>query len=140
MSEPTKPSNMNNEQEARRKLLKMATYVPPAILGVMIAGNKIAEAGTNPGQNKVCDGGGTIIVSANGNACCPCVPGPDFDANKCAWKKCKLGNCAACPPGPYNGGQCNKVASACACACTNPGKAAAGGDNNKTAQNGWVCN
>jgi len=117
---------MNNEQQARRKLLKMATYVPPAILGVMIGGNKIAEAGAPilPGQPKVCKGGGTIIVSANGNACCPCVQGdPKYDPVKCAWKKCEFGNCPACRQlPPKNMKQCAKVAAACGCTCTQAGK------------------
>jgi len=86
---------MNNEQQARRNLLKMATYVPPAILGVMIGGNKIAEAGTGgAGSTKQCKGGGTIVISANGNACCPCVKNPN--SKKCAEAKCKLGNTAFC--------------------------------------------
>ncbi|MDQ6956793.1 MAG: hypothetical protein Q9M21_06305 [Mariprofundaceae bacterium] len=119
MNKSTETSNMNNEQQARRTLLKMATYVPPAILGVMIGGNKVAEAGAALGQPKTCGGGGTIIVSANGNACCPCVPtDPKFDPVKCAWKKCKLGNCPACrqyPPTKKD--QCKKVAAACGCTC-----------------------
>jgi len=138
MNKPTETTAMNNEQQARRKLLKMATYVPPAILGVMIGGNKIAEAGTPVGQAKTCKGGGAIIISANGNACCPCVPtDPKFDPVKCAWTKCKLGNCAACPPGPYTGAkQCGKVAAACGCACKNPaGKKNNGGKNKR----GWAC-
>jgi len=96
MSKPTETTNMNNEQQARRNLLKMATYVPPAILGVMIGGNKIAEAGTGGGGGgaKKCAGGGTIVISANGNACCPCVK--NHNSKKCAKAKCKLGNTAFC--------------------------------------------
>jgi len=126
---------MNNEQQARRTLLKMATYVPPAILGVMIGGNKIAEAEAALGQPKVCGGGGTIIVSANGNACCPCVPtDPKFDPVKCAWKKCKLGNCPACRKfPPKDKKQCAKVAAACGCTCK---KTNAKGGNKGV----WGCN
>jgi len=125
MNKPTETTPMNNEQQARRTLLKMATYVPPAILGVMIGGNKIAEAGGAAlGQPKVCGGGGTIIISANGNACCPCVPtDPKFDPVKCAWKKCKLGNCPACRQfPPKDAKQCAKVAAACGCACSKGNK------------------
>jgi len=98
MNKPTETSSMNNEQQARRTLLKMATYVPPAILGVMIGGNKIAEAATGEGAGgtKKCKGGGTIVVSANGNACCPCLTSPT--GKKCAKAKCELGNKAFCKP------------------------------------------
>ena len=140
MNKSTETSSMNNEQQARRNLLKMATYVPPAILGVMIGGNKIAEAGTPAGQAKTCKGGGTIVISANGNACCPCVPtDPKFDPVKCAWTKCKLGNCPACRQVPPKGKkQCAKVAAACGCTCKNTGgkKTAKGGKTNKGS---WVC-
>jgi len=133
MNKPTETSNMNNEQQARRSLLKMATYVPPAILGVMIAGNKIAEADAALGQPKTCKGGGTIIVSANGNACCPCVPGdPKYDPVKCNWKKCTLGNCPACRQvAPTNRQKCAKVAAACGCTC--------GQTKVKGAKKTWTC-
>lgn len=87
----------NSEMLARRKLLKMAAYVPPAILGVMIAGTKVAEAKkVPPGGTKICSGG-PIVVSAGGTACCPCVPGdPKYNPVKCDKERCKLGNCAAC--------------------------------------------
>ena len=135
MNKSTETSNMNHEQQARRTLLKMATYVPPAILGVMIGGNKIAEAGAALGQPKACKGGGTIIVSANGNACCPCVPGsPKYNPTKCNWQRCKLGNCPACRQvTPKNGGQCAKVAAACGCTCNN------GKGNGKGNAKGWTC-
>jgi len=93
-----KDIQLSSEQEARRRLLKMAAYVPPAILGVMVSAN-VSEAGAPvlPGQPKVCKGGGTIIVSAGGNACCPCVPtDPKYNPTKCTQKQCKLGNCPAC--------------------------------------------
>lgn len=112
------------EQEARRRLLKMAAYVPPAILGVMIADTKVAEAGAVPGQTKNCQSG-QIVVSAGGSACCPCIPGdPKYNPTKCAWKRCELGSCADCPPGPYREKKdCKKVANACGCTCvkTNSG-------------------
>jgi len=97
MNKTTDTAHMDNEQQARRKLLKMATYVPPAILGVMMSGNKIAEAGNgNEGSSKTNCKGGTIVISANGNACCPCVENPN--SKKCAKAKCKLGNTAFCKP------------------------------------------
>jgi len=63
-----------NEREIRRKLIKTAVYVHPAILGVMMAKPSELEVAT-VGATKNCKGGGAIIVSANGNACCPCLPG-----------------------------------------------------------------
>jgi len=138
MNKPAEITPMNNEQQARRKLLKMATYVPPAILGVMISGNKIAQADAPLGQPKTCKGGGTIIVSANGNACCPCVPSdPKYDPLKCAWKQCKLGNCSACRQfPPKNAQQCAKVAAACGCTCTKGNTK----DNKKGGKKGvWSC-
>lgn len=110
----------NSELHARRKLLKMAAYVPPAILGVMIAGNKPAMAGKPPipGSTKVCKGGGTIVISAGGTACCPCVPtDPKYDPYKCALKKCQLGNCAACPAVFVKKKHCKIAAAACGCTC-----------------------
>lgn len=106
------------EQAARRRLLKMAAYVPPAILGVMIAGTKEAEAGATPGQTKNCKSG-QIVVSAGGSACCPCIPGdPKYNPTKCAWKRCSFGSCGDCPPGPYNRKKdCWKVSRACGCNC-----------------------
>ncbi|MDX8403603.1 MAG: hypothetical protein R8K54_04255, partial [Mariprofundaceae bacterium] len=74
MNEEKRTEEFSNDQIARRKLLTMAAYVPPAILGVMIAGSKVAEAATPVGVTKACKGGGMITVSAGGNACCPCVP------------------------------------------------------------------
>ncbi|RME83200.1 MAG: hypothetical protein D6771_06095 [Zetaproteobacteria bacterium] len=105
----------------RRRLLKGAAYVPPAMLGVMIAGAKVAEAAqVLPGQTKVCKGGGTITVSAGGNACCPCVPGnPKYNPNKCELARCKLGNCAACKRAIFkNLKQCQKKTARAGCACT----------------------
>lgn len=139
MHKSAAPSNLNREQQARRKLLKMASYVPPAILGVMISGNKIAEASGDSGSAKKC-GGGSIVVSANGNACCPCVPSdPHYDPVKCAWKKCEMGNCSACPPAPYTSkGQCNKVAKACGCSCKKT--AVSGGKKSKGGgKKMWSC-
>ncbi len=98
MNKEREGTPMGNEQLTRRKLLKMGAYVPPAILGVMIGGNKITEAGTGIGVGgaKKCKGGGTIVVSANGNACCPCLANPA--GKSCAKAKCELGNTAFCKP------------------------------------------
>jgi len=79
----------------RRKLLQTASYVPPAILGVLFTAQLSHAA--KPGKTKKCKGGTVIVISAGGNACCPCVPGdPAYDPIKCQQKRCELGNCAAC--------------------------------------------
>lgn len=47
MENEQKTESFSNDQIAiaRHKLLQIAVYVHPAILGVMIAGNQTAEAG-----------------------------------------------------------------------------------------------
>jgi len=90
----TNEDSFNIEQEARRRLLKMAVYIPPAILGVMVSGNVAHAGNVGIGGTKNCKGGGTIVVSAGGNACCPCVSNPA--SNACKQAQCKLGNCASC--------------------------------------------
>jgi len=113
----------NTNQEARRRLLKMAAYIPPAMLGVMTSIG-VSEAGGNIplGGTKTCKGGGTIVVSAGGNACCPCVPtDPKYNPNKCNKKRCKLGYCPACKLIVFKSvKKCNKkvaTAGGC-CTCT----------------------
>ena len=106
----------------RRTLLRLSAYTPPAILGVMLGGMKVAEAAAvAPGMQKVCKGGGIITVSAGGNACCPCVPGdPKYNPNKCNLVRCKLGNCQACRRAVFPSlAKCQqKVALAgCNCVC-----------------------
>jgi len=122
MNEESKQQELNNDQIARRKLLTMAAYVPPAILGVMIAGSKVTEAATPVGVTKNCKGGGMITVSAGGSACCPCVPGdPKYNIIKCNQAKCKLGNCPACGQLIFaKQKDCTKkvAKSGCACTCT----------------------
>jgi len=107
------------DQAARRRLLKLAAYTPPAILGVMIAGTKLAEGAPPLGGTKNCRSG-QIVISAGGTACCPCVPGDrKYNPTKCAWKRCQYGSCSDCPPGPYfKRKDCQKVAAACGCTCS----------------------
>ena len=133
-------TSLSNDQIARRKLLQMAAYVPPAILGVMITGNKIAEAAQGGiGSTQKCKTG-VITVSAGGSACCPCVPGdPKYNATTCNMERCQLGNCPSCGQLVFpSQGNCNAVASGtpCPCTCTQmnvpgggqvPGGAGAGG-------------
>jgi hypothetical protein len=119
-NEPFSNDQLNNDQIARRKLLQVAAYVPPAILGVMIAGNKVAEAGqAGIGAAKKCKSG-IITVSAGGSACCPCVPGdPKYNPTTCSQKRCQLGHCPSCGQMVFkNKGQCTSAAKKTPCACT----------------------
>jgi len=111
--------SFSNDQIARRKLLQLASYVPPAILGVMIAGTKVAEAAGGIGTTKKCKTG-TITVSAGGSACCPCVPGdPKYNPATCNQKKCQLGHCPSCGQQIYTSqGACKAAAAKTPCACT----------------------
>jgi hypothetical protein len=126
------------EQQARRHLLKLAAYVPPAILGAMVLGPGIARAergGGGIGTTKHCSGGTTIVVSASGNACCPCVPSSSqYNPNTCNQKKCQLGNCSACKQLTFTSrSQCQRTTATCgACTCTQTG----GGDHGS---HFWVC-
>lgn len=125
MGKEHKNESFNNDQIARRKLLQVAAYVPPAILGVMIAGNKVAEAAQGGiGTAQKCKTG-TITVSAGGSACCPCVPGdPKYNPTTCNMKRCQLGHCPSCGTAIYSTqAQCNKAAkkTPCACTCTKVG-------------------
>jgi len=115
-------SGPNTEQQSRRDLLRMSAYIPPAMLGVMIAGNKIARAATTVGRTKNCGAGGTIVVSAGGMACCPCVPTSNqYNLNRCNLTRCQLGHCASCKLVAFSSvNQCKqKVArGGCTCTCT----------------------
>ena len=122
------------EQQARRHLLKLAAYTPPAILGAMLASSKLAEAAT-VGQTIHC-GGTTIVVSASGYACCPCVPGSNqYNWYRCNQERCQLGNCTACKQLVFNNqNQCQSTTAACgACTCVPIG----GGGGRR--RQFWVC-
>lgn len=121
------------EQQARRHLLKLAAYTPPAILGAMLASSKLAEA-AQIGQTKNC-GGTTIVVSASGYACCPCVPGSNqYDPNRCNQERCELGNCTACKQLIFRDQRdCQRSTATCAaCTCV-----PLGGGNLR--RQFWVC-
>jgi hypothetical protein len=120
------------EQQARRHLLKLAAYTPPAILGAMLASSKLAEAAV--GQTIHC-GGTTIVVSASGYACCPCVPSSNqYNWYRCNQERCQLGNCTACKQLVFNNqNQCQSTTAACgACTCVPIG----GGGRRRQF---WVC-
>ena len=124
MNKEPKQQEFSNDQIARRKLLGMVAYAPPAILGVMMASSNEASA-DSLGQSKKCKGGGSIIVSAGGNACCPCVPGdPKYNPDKCNKERCEFGNCASCKLLVFNKkSDCNKMVnkSGCPCSCVKTG-------------------
>ncbi len=109
--------DLNHDQTGRRRLLKMAAYVPPAILGVMVAGQEEAHAAGTFTCN-----GGTYAVSAAGNACCPCVRNPT--SNNCLKERCKLLDCPSCQAlfaAKNSQKKCAKVAAACGCTCSKTG-------------------
>lgn len=75
-----------NDFEARRRLLKLGAYVPPAILGMMIMGQRSAWASGGKG-GKGGKGGGGHGASCNPSACSPCIikggkKGGSFEYNK----------------------------------------------------------
>jgi len=85
----------SSEQLARRRLLKTAVYVPPAILGSMMVSPSIAEAVV-----VTLPGGGTYTVSALTSTCVPCTKtmngtGTPADALNCLKDQCK-NNCINC--------------------------------------------
>ena len=107
------------EQQARRHLLKLAAYIPPAILGVMIAGPKVVLA-VQAGETPHCDGGTGIVVSAAGQACWPWVPSSTpYNPDTCNLQRCQLGNCSACRLVVFhNQNTCRKTTANCgACTC-----------------------
>lgn len=67
MSHEANSQQPDNEQIARRRLLKAAVYTPPVILGSMIALPNVAEAVV-----VTLPGGGTYSVSTATSACNPC--------------------------------------------------------------------
>ncbi|MDT8376654.1 MAG: hypothetical protein RQ867_07955 [Mariprofundaceae bacterium] len=120
------------EQRARRRLLKMAGYVPPVLLGVMLL-NRPAEAA--PG----CPTGGGGSVSAPAGSCCPCVPAATaYNPRRCCRDYCDPAACDAYAQSRgYNGwtcrrinGWCGTVPAGCNCCldrrgrfvCRNPGR------------------
>lgn len=120
---PPEKSRDNPEIEGRRQLLKMAAYVPPAMLGVMISASKMAEAAP-VGTTQNCGNAGVIVISANGNACCPCVPGSNqYNLNTCNLNRCQLGNCTACNQVVFTSrNQCRSAPAACNCRCRRQGR------------------
>lgn len=112
---------ISTEQQARRRLLKMGMYVPPAILGVMTIRPEAAEAAT------ITCGGVVYTVSACGVSCCPCAT--SFNSNSCKESNCDAGCCARCPK-TYNStvfatlAECEAAVAfnTCGCTCKKAGK------------------
>jgi hypothetical protein len=100
-------------------MLKLVSYVPPAILGAMVLGPKVVAA--QAGSTENCGGGTVIVVSAAGQACCPCVPSSNkYNPDSCNLNRCQLGNCAACRLLVFNNqNTCQKTTVHCpSCTCT----------------------
>lgn len=130
--ELTEQDKLNNTQLARRRLLKAGVYMPPAILGVMIAAPQKAQAAT-----VVCGApvNATITISAWSTACCPCAQ--RLTSNSCLDAQCALGNCASCGA-TTNGAYatlaaCQASFGAGCCTCTETFKV----KGKKTVSIGW---
>jgi hypothetical protein len=119
---------------ARRRLLAASVYVPPAIMGVMVAGSTPAQAAVV--------GNVTVPISATSNACGPCnkvinagAAATPADIIKCLEKQCKK-MCINCGifvgnpqlwPGKTTCDKCTEVikkgcalpAACSVCTCTN---------------------
>ena len=109
---------MNQDaNEVRRKLLKAAVYMPPIILGSMVATPRTVMGAI--GQTKKCKvaGGGApiiITISSGTNACCPCVPGSTkYNPVKCATEQCIKSCGVNCAPGQIATIKCKKFCKNC---------------------------
>ena len=98
MADNNQPNHTTTSDEmlARRRLLKLGVYVPPAVLGMMIVGGMptLAQA----------------VASCCPSACQPCINlGNNTNSKKCRknWKKCRRKQRKLrkkgihCPPIPY---------------------------------------
>ncbi|MDX8388079.1 MAG: hypothetical protein R8M46_06050 [Ghiorsea sp.] len=117
----------NSELQARRKLLKAAVYIPPAVLGFTMIGSTPANAYTL--------GVGSFGISAASNTCGPCnsvltAPGVPLlsDLQDCLKDQCTK-NCINCDNFIANGAswgkttcdKCEKVLkSGCSTTCNQP--------------------
>ncbi|MFC1626291.1 hypothetical protein ACFL19_01170 [Pseudomonadota bacterium] len=105
-------NEQTTEQIARRRLLKMASYVPPALLGTMLLNRPAIAAGTPPGM---CSLGGGGFVSAPAGSCCPCVPiSTEYNAKTCCKNHCDPAGCDAyVVSNGYSGRSCKNVNNWC---------------------------
>ena len=94
MSDTEQTTEQTTEQISRRRLLKMASYVPPALLGAMLMNRPAIAGGAPPGGQCSLPGGGT--VSAPAGSCCPCVPASnEYNAKTCCKNHCDPAACDA---------------------------------------------
>ncbi len=129
---------LNPTNDVRRKLLQASVYMPPVILGSMVATPRTVMGAI--GATKTCKmlvGPPVIITISSGtNACCPCILGSKkYNAKKCGKKQCQLSCGVNCPPGVLAKIKCKKFCKTCGftpagckapCTCiphpTKPGK------------------
>jgi len=104
-------AKQTTEQIARRRLLQMASYVPPALLGAMLLNRPAIAAAVPPGQ---CASGG-LLISAPAGSCCPCLPAADtYNPKKCCKNHCDPAGCDAYVlANGYSGKTCKKVNNWC---------------------------
>ena len=87
----TEQTKKTTEQRARRRLLKVAGYVPPALLGAMLLNRPAIAAAVPPGQ---CSLGGGGFVSAPAGSCCPCVTiSTEYNPRTCCRDTCNTTEC-----------------------------------------------
>ncbi len=134
---------MNQDaNEVRRKLLKAAVYMPPIILGSMVATPRTVMGGGlgKPDNCKVPKGAPriSIIISTGTNACCPCQrKSLEFDPVKCGMAQCIKSCGVNCTPTAIANivaqGECKdfckvcgtipaNMAGPCGCTCNKKGK------------------
>ena len=119
---------INKEANAvRRKLLKAAVYMPPVILGSMVASPRKVEAigpwipptdpvGTTLNCTLFSGAVVTIVVSSGTNACCPCVPNYAAIGDQvaiCNRKRCELSCGTNCAPGVLQQVRCKDFCKTC---------------------------
>ena len=110
-TEQTKQTKQTTEQIARRRLLKMASYVPPVLLGVALL-NKPAIAAAPATK---CPTQLGTFVSAPAGSCCPCVPiATKYNPQACCKNYCDPAACDVyVQASGYGARQCKNVTSWC---------------------------
>jgi len=102
-----------DSKNVRRKLLKAVVYVPPVILGAMIATPRNAMGATvNCRMGGRRGGGGSVLItiSSGTNACCPCVAGArDYNERNCCRASCGTN----CPGGSLRRVRCRDFCRDC---------------------------
>jgi len=76
ISKDSKPAETDQASQARRRLLKLGAYVPPAIIGMAIIGKMPQAHASSSGSSGHGNAYGHHIGSCMPSACKPCI---DYD-------------------------------------------------------------